>query len=138
MSSHKPVVYEAIVPVEDAPCFSPNLGRRLYRLQEHSIIWLVLGVCLYTLASCGLLGWTLVGPRIDPGHTILGTGQLKVDQFYSGLALSLLLAPVAIMIRRIANQLALIHPFAIASRQPVTMADLDKLMDPGVVAPITL
>ena len=138
MSANKSVAYEVIAPVEDVRPQSYNLARRLYKLQEQSITWLIFGVSLYILASFGLLGWTLAGSRVDVGHIVLRTGQLKVDQFYSGLALSFLLAPAAIMVRRISNQLALILPFSMASRQPVTLADLDKLMDPGLLASATL
>jgi hypothetical protein len=75
---------------------------------------------------------------VDPGHRVLRTGTLKVDQFYSGLALSLLLAPAAIIVRRTAHDLALLQPFKVSSRKPVSLADMDLLMDPGILAMVTL
>jgi hypothetical protein len=65
---------------------------------------------------------------------LLMTDNIKVDQFYSGLALSAILAPAAILTRKMSNYIGLLHPFAIAARNPVKSADLDRMMDPGLLA----
>jgi hypothetical protein len=69
---------------------------------------------------------------------VLQTGSLKVDQFYSGLALSAIFAPAGIMIRRLSNDLSLLHPFAVSSRKKVTLSDMDRMADHGILALVTL
>jgi hypothetical protein len=78
--------------------------------------------------------WALFGQKISPGKRVLQTGSIKVDQFYSGLVLSIALAPAGILIRRISSDLGLFHPFAIASQASVPLADLDRMMNPGMGA----
>jgi hypothetical protein len=93
----------------------------------------LLAVGVYGIAGIGLAIYILRCPVHSPAYRVLPTGDLKADQFYSGIALSVL-TPAAIMIRRIAYEVALLHPFAIASTMPTDVADLDTLMDPGIWA----
>jgi hypothetical protein len=112
-------------------------GKRLFRLTG-DIRWYLVAVTAYALAAIGLTIEVLECPKSSPAIRVLSTGGRKVKQFYSGLALSVLLTPAAIMIRRIAYDLALLHPFAVASTTPVEVADLDNLMDPGFYAVLRL
>jgi hypothetical protein len=76
-------------------------------------------IMVYTLAVVAIIGWMCTGPALSGGRRVLKTGTLHVDQFYSGLALSALLTPAAIVIRTMSHELGLIHPFSIAYRKPV-------------------
>ena len=42
-----------------------------------------------------------------------------MDQFHSGLALSVLLTPAAIITRAMSHDLSLMHPFTLAHRRPM-------------------
>lgn len=66
------------------------------------------------------------------GLYVLSTPKsLDVDQLWSAIALAFVLTPAALMIRGLSRELALLHPFRIASQKPVTLAELDDIMDPG-------
>jgi hypothetical protein len=133
--------YETVVANDDEPTVPPDKpglpGKLLFRLRG-SIRWYVLAVGIYAIAGVGAAVYVLRCARPSPTSTVLPTGNLKVDSFYSGVALSVLLTPAAIMIRRIAYELALLHPFAIASTHRTDLADLDTLMDPGFSAAFRL
>ena len=137
MADYKPFFLESenLVQEEQAP--QGGRGERLYRLDD-PVRWNILGVLVYAAASVAIVFWTFAGPSLATGKRVLRTGELKVDQFYSGLALSAILAPAGIMIRRISNDLALLHPFALASKRAVRVADLDRMMDPGIKAAATV
>lgn len=105
----------------------------LYRFRE-SIQWYWFIILLYTLGGIALLVWTLFGPSLSGTRWVLRTSGIKVDQFYSGLFLSILLAPAAIVTRRMSNNFGLLYPLAIAASHPVRVADLDKMADPGPFA----
>jgi hypothetical protein len=112
-------------------------GSSLYRL-EGSIIWYLLAVIAYALSSIGLAIYMSRCPVEAPAIRVLPTGNLKVDPFYASLALSCLVTPAAICIRSFSNDLALLHPFTVASKKQVRVSDLDKLMDPGLCSLICL
>ncbi|KAH8649215.1 hypothetical protein BX600DRAFT_474772 [Xylariales sp. PMI_506] len=119
---------QATITTTPAP---PEKG--VYRL-EGSIRWYLIINILYTLAAIGGTVYILYCPRPSPGYRVLVSSDLQVSQFYAGIALSLILTPAAIVIRQISHEFALLQPFAIASQKPVTLSDLDRLMDPGLSA----
>jgi len=96
--------------------------------------WFILAISVYALGSAAFAVCVFLGPMLDPGRRVLRIGNLKVDQFYFSLALSTLLAPAAVIIRRITHDMALLHPFAVPSASPMRVADFDIMMDPGVKA----
>jgi hypothetical protein len=57
-----------------------------------------------------------------------------VDQFYSGLILSSILAPIGFVVRKLTSEISLLHPFAIASSNPVSVIDFDRITKPGPLA----
>ncbi|KAK2681992.1 hypothetical protein RAB80_003785 [Fusarium oxysporum f. sp. vasinfectum] len=105
----------------------------MYRFRE-PIRWYLLIIMLYTFGAIALLVWTLSGPSLSGARWILRTGSIKVDQLYSGLFLSIVLAPIAIITRRMSNDFGLLHPLAIATSYPVRVTDLVKMADPGLFA----
>ena len=108
-----------------------------YRL-EGSIKWYLLAVIAYAMSSIGLAIYMSRCPVEAPAIRVLPTGDLKVDPFYASLALSCLVTPAAIFIRSFSNDLALLHPFAVASKKQVRLSDLDTLMDLGLFPLICL
>jgi hypothetical protein len=135
LTKMKPETYEAVLSIEEPELISRSggPGKALFQFKEN-LRWYILIISLYTLGSAALTVWVVLGPILKNGKRVLRTGNVKVDQFYSGLALSVLVTPAAITIRRIAHDLALIHPFAVASKAPTLIADLDVMMDPGFFA----
>jgi len=79
--------------------------------------------------------WISTGPVFPstPNLRVLRTGGLYVNQFYSGLFLSAILTPAAVVIRQVSDSFAQIHPFALAASIPIKSTDLDRLIDPGVL-----
>lgn len=112
-------------------------GRLLYRFGG-SIRWYFLSITIYILAAIFAAVYILFCPLASSGNRVLPIWNTEVNQFYSGLALSFLLTPAAVITRQISHDYALIHPFAIASVQPVSLSDLDTLMDPGLSATLRL
>lgn len=112
-------------------------GRLLYRLGG-AIRWYLLAIIVYMLAAIGAAVYILLCPLISPRNRVLPIWNAEVNQFYSGLALSFLLTPAAVIIRQISHDFALLHPFAVASARPVSLSDLDTLMDPGLSASLRL
>ncbi|KAH8765167.1 hypothetical protein BGZ57DRAFT_857299 [Hyaloscypha finlandica] len=128
-------------PVTDAEEKNGNQaglpGSSLYRL-EGSIKWYLLAVIAYAMSSISLAIYMSRCPVEAPAIRVLPTGDLKVDPFYASLALSCLVTPAAIFIRSFSNDLALLHPFAVASKKQVRLSDLDTLMDLGLFPLICL
>ncbi|OCK89591.1 uncharacterized protein K441DRAFT_708216 [Cenococcum geophilum 1.58] len=93
------------------------------------------------ISGCSTIVWSCRGPTLPGYKRVFRTGNLRVDQFYSGTALSALLAPAAMLLRKLSNDFMSLHPFAIAARRPVRIGDLDRMMDaqggPFVVAALT-
>jgi hypothetical protein len=140
MSKMADVAYDPLTSGEETKEGAPSRGgqgKDLLPLKD-PIRWYLVVISAFALASIGVVGWVATGPSLNAGHRVLRTGTLKVDQFYSGLALSLFLAPAAIIVRWTAHDLALLQPFRISSRKPVSLADLDLLMEPGILAMVKL
>lgn len=107
-------------------------GKTLFQLAG-SVRWYILGLVLYGVASIALAVYIATCPSPgDPDVRVLPTGTLIVDQFYAGLLFSCVLTPAAIIIRKVSTEIALLHPFAISSRKPAKLKELDLMLDPGV------
>lgn len=129
MSDKRQVTYKTVASVDDTAPLVGAHGRRLF-VPVDPIRYFVLGIMVYGIASLAIAGWALSCPPLGVGRRVLLTGSLKVDQFYSGLALSAIFAPAGIMIRKLSNDLSLLHPFAVSSRKKVTLSDMDRMTDP--------
>ena len=93
-----------------------------------------LALVMYTLSAYGALAWALSGQSLPGQRHVLPTGDIKVNQFYAGLALSAILAPAAFVVRLTGAEIQSLHPFALAARTAVKISDLDRIMDPGPYA----
>jgi hypothetical protein len=131
-TSSKTVKYEGVPGTEgttEGPVGLP--GSLLYQLDKTILLYLFAIVPYAIAAFCFAL--RLVScPWEAPTIKVLSTKNLRVDQFYCSLALSFVMTPAAVIIRKMAVDLALLHPFALASKKPVKVSDLDNLMDPGL------
>ncbi|KAK5446673.1 hypothetical protein LTS15_009605 [Exophiala xenobiotica] len=122
-------------PPQSPPVRSSNSKNNLFALRSLDLIPLyILAILGYTLAVLIVLIWISRGAALPWGQRVLKTGTLHVNQIYSGLALSALLTPAAIIIRTLGHSLGLIHPFSIAYGNTVSLKDLDKIMDPGATS----
>jgi hypothetical protein len=131
-SSSTTVNYEAVPDTErttKGPFGLP--GSLLYQLDKTILSYLLVIVAYAIAAFCFALHVASC-PWEAPTIKVLPTKNLRVDQFYCSLALSFVMTPAAIIIRKMAVDLALLHPFALASKKPVKVSDLDNLMDPGL------
>ena len=88
-------------------------------------------LAVYTVTIFCIVIWMASGPRISTWQWVLRTGDMKVNQLYSGFLLSALLLPVAILLRQLYHDFGLLHPFAIASKESVSLRDLDRMLDLG-------
>ena len=108
MSDKRQIAYKTVASVDETAPPVGARGLRLFVLVD-PIRYFVVGIMVYGIASLAIAGWTLSCPPLGAGHRVLRSGSLKVDQFYSGLALSAIFAPAGIMIRRLSNDLSLLH-----------------------------
>ncbi|KAF2467614.1 uncharacterized protein BDR25DRAFT_344728 [Lindgomyces ingoldianus] len=123
-------------PPADYPMEKAGQGRQIFRFSA-CLFWCILAVSLYTIATLFVLIWAFRGPQLPNHQRVFRTGNLKVNQFFSGMALSALLTPAAILSRKLSYDFMSLHPFAIAARRPVRIGDLDRMVDfHGVLVPI--
>jgi hypothetical protein len=137
-TSSSKVNYETVPATErtaQGPAGLP--GSLLYRLDK-TILLNLFAIVVYAVAGFCFAIYLASCPWESTAIKVLQTKNLKVDQFYCSLALSFVMTPAAIIIRKIAVELALLHPFALASKKPVKMSDLDTLMDPGLWSALNL
>ncbi|KAF2467509.1 uncharacterized protein BDR25DRAFT_63113 [Lindgomyces ingoldianus] len=108
----------------------PTADRLL--LFREPLRWFLLLVFFYSVAILGTVWWAYSGPTHHTwSQRVLPTGNVKVDQFYSGVASVAFMVPAAALISQICLEFGLLHPFSIAHRLPVSAADLDKMIDVG-------
>jgi hypothetical protein len=124
---------KTLFPITNPFLAQGGCGRRLYKCHVPAV-WLVFILFIYTITAVEFLIWASRGPKISTYRRVLETGSLKVDQFYSGLVLSCLLIPVGIIVRQTSSEMARLHPFAMASRTPISIADFDRITEPGIFA----
>lgn len=133
----KEALYETITPADSTNAPRGQPGRKLFS-SAGWIRWYLLAAIIYAAGAVAVSVWILLGPRISSAEVVLRVFNVPVKQLYSGLALSCLLTPAAIIIRRIAYDLALLQPLAIASAMPMRLSHLDAAVDPGLWAAIKL
>ncbi|KAI8157095.1 hypothetical protein KHU50_009647 [Colletotrichum sp. SAR 10_65] len=90
-------------------------------------------ISIYVAAAIAAVVWTYQGPEVNGGYTrsrVFRTpDELKVNQLYSGLALSALLAPAGMLVQWIMHDFRHLRLFALTAQRPVSLADLDKIGD---------
>ncbi|KAJ0307194.1 hypothetical protein Brms1b_010082 [Colletotrichum noveboracense] len=90
-------------------------------------------ISVYVAAAIAAVVWTYQGPEVNGGYTrsrVFRTpDELKVNQLYSGLALSALLAPAGMLVQWIMHDFRHLRLFALTAQRPVSLADLDKIGD---------
>ncbi|GKT50044.1 uncharacterized protein ColSpa_10225 [Colletotrichum spaethianum] len=90
-------------------------------------------ISVYLIAAIAAVVWSYQGPPVDgtfsQRRVFRTPDSLKVDQLYSGLALSALLAPAGMLVQWIMHDFRQLRLFAITAQQPVLLADLDKIGD---------
>lgn len=107
----------------------------LYPSFSDSLRWYLLFIAIYTVSVLCVLVWVSTGPvfQSEPCSRVLRTGNIHVNQLYSGLFLSAILTPAAVAIRQLSDSFGKIHPFALTARMPVRSTDLDRIVEPGVL-----
>jgi hypothetical protein len=131
---------EVAIAINPADTFSLPLpthglpGRDLLHPKvSEPTIWLIFVTIIYTLISLALLIWMESGSDVGDGRRVLRTRPMTVNQFYSGLALSAILTPAAVVIRKLSQEFTKIHPFALTSRKPVLTSNINKIFNPGLL-----
>lgn len=130
----------AVVDENEPPDTSRTPPKSLYRIKKTSILG-TLAILLYAAIAIATLLWSLGGDPISSGrgrHVLRTSAALKIDQFYSGIALAALLTPGAMLIRHLSDDFGRLHLFALAARGPVRVGDFDRMMDFGPLALWTL
>lgn len=103
-------------------------GSGLYKLPL-LIRWYLSILVIYATSAFAAIVWALSGPAVSGQRRVLRTGDTPVNQFYAGLALSVILAPAAMILRQSIAELSSMHPFALAARKAIRISDLDLIMD---------
>ncbi|KAK1982083.1 hypothetical protein LZ30DRAFT_591375 [Colletotrichum cereale] len=90
-------------------------------------------ISVYFLAASAAVIWAYQGPpvgnKFSARRVFRTPDSLRVDQLYSGLSLSLLLAPAGMLVQWIMHDFRHLRLFAIAAQRPVLLADLNKIGD---------
>jgi hypothetical protein len=60
---------------------------------------------------------------------VLITRNIKVNLFYSSLALSVIHASTTAIVERLSTDINALHPLAIASSKPIRIDDFDRILD---------
>lgn len=126
--------YENLDSVEKKEKKNTSGSESLLKCKE-PLIWYLGGLILYTIWILAIIGWGYSGP-VYAGRfeRVLSTSNLRVDQFYAGAASVSFLVPAAALIDLVCREFGLLHPFSIAHRVPVSAADMDTMIDTGVLS----
>ncbi|KAF9880417.1 hypothetical protein CkaCkLH20_02371 [Colletotrichum karsti] len=91
-------------------------------------------ISIYVVAAIAAVVWTYQGPVVvsseyTRSRVFRTPDELKVNQLYSGLALSALLAPAGMLVQWIMHDFRQLRLFALTAQRPVPLADLDSIGD---------
>ncbi|KAH6874434.1 hypothetical protein B0T10DRAFT_586405, partial [Thelonectria olida] len=104
----------------------------LFKL-DNWLKWYIVILSVYLAASVAALAWSYTGALLDDDASkrrVFRTGDsVPVNQLYSGIALSALLAPAGVLVQWVVHDFRRLHLFALATQQPVRVGDLDELSD---------
>ena len=119
---------------------TPNegtIGESLKHGRREDMVRLAM-ISLYGIFMAGFISWTFVGKALGGSQRVLETGSIPVNQLYSGLALSIVFTPLAILLRNTAARLQTLHPFMVARSKGIRIADLDRLSEGGIKGAMTI
>ncbi|KAF7557818.1 hypothetical protein G7Z17_g481 [Cylindrodendrum hubeiense] len=106
--------------------------RGLYKL-DNWLKWYIIILCLYLTGAIFSVAWSYTGALLDDDaskrRVFRTSDNVPVDQLYSGIALSALLAPAGILVQWIVHDFRRLHLFALATQRPIRVKDLDKISD---------
>ncbi|KAF4982360.1 hypothetical protein FZEAL_2012 [Fusarium zealandicum] len=104
----------------------------LFKLDHFLRNYLII-LFVYFAASVFTLVWSYTGALLDNDaskrHVFRTSDKLPVDQLYSGIALSALLAPAGVLVQWIVHDFRRLHLFALTTQRPVRIRDLDEIGD---------
>ncbi|TDZ14924.1 hypothetical protein Cob_v012178 [Colletotrichum orbiculare MAFF 240422] len=109
---------------------------RMFEFRDFKFLQVYLGcISVYLAAAIAALVWTYHGPvmpdssEYSQNRVFRTPDALEVNQLYSGLALSALLAPAGMLVQWIMHDFRQLRLFALTAQKPVRLSDLDKIGD---------
>ncbi|KAJ4267201.1 hypothetical protein NW762_003302 [Fusarium torreyae] len=125
--------YTSDRPVPVAPPDHENdTLKGLYKLDNYLKAYIII-LGIYFAGAVACIAWSYTGALLDNDASkrrVFRTGDgLPVDQLYSGVALSALLAPAGVLVQWIVHDFRRLHLFALTTQQPVAIRDLDEIGD---------
>ncbi|KAF4453711.1 hypothetical protein F53441_3720 [Fusarium austroafricanum] len=116
---------------EPLPPQNTNL-KKLYELDPW-LKWYVIVLGIYLAGAIACVAWSYTGAVLDNDvskRRVFRTGDgVAVDQLYSGIALSALLAPAAVLVQFVVFDFRRLHLFALTTQMPVALRDLDEISE---------
>lgn len=117
---------------------SSATAERMFRSRDFVLLKISIAcIFLYILVTVAAIVWSYQGPAVDSSYAerrVFRTpGSLVVDQLYSGLLLSAVLAPAGMLVQQIMHDFRSLRLFALAAQRPVLLSDLDKIGDDSAV-----
>lgn len=115
--------------------------KSLYTLDVFMKIYLGILV-VYLAASIAMIAWSVTGPEMQGDspaqRRVFRTPKnMPVDELYSGIALSALLAPAGMLIQWLFNDFRRLHLFSLTTQRPVRVSDLDEIGDNSSILTLT-
>lgn len=102
--------------------------------KHQALLWYISIVIAYTILALVVLIYVSTLAKIPPYSHVLNIGSTLVNSLYSSVVVAICITPGAILVRKTYVEISLLHPFAVASRGPVSIVDFDSMSDPGVQA----
>lgn len=99
-----------------------------------TLLWYIGIVIVYAILELAALIYASTCPKTSANSRVLSTGFASVNTLYSSIVLAIIITPAAIFIRKTCCEITLLHPFAITSKNAVSILDFDSMTDPGIGA----
>ncbi|GKT71341.1 hypothetical protein ColTof4_03764 [Colletotrichum tofieldiae] len=132
-SAGKAIPQNGCLPT-DGQQYSGATAERMFSFHDFKLLKIYIAcISVYLLAAIGVAIWAYQGPPVgsefSQRRVFRTPDSLKVDQLYSGLALSAVLAPAGMLVQWIMHDFRHLRLFAIAAQRPVLLADLNRIGD---------
>ncbi|KAF6784028.1 hypothetical protein CSOJ01_15812 [Colletotrichum sojae] len=106
----------------------------MFRFRDFKFLKIYIGcISLYAVAAAAAMVWSYHGPVVSGAsyhsRVFRTPDALTVNQLYSGIALSALLAPAGMLVQWIMHDFRHLRLFALTAQKHVALADLDKIGD---------
>lgn len=133
-SAEKNTPQSGSLPPDGQLHYGGTTAERMFRFQDFKFLKIYIScILVYLLAAVAAVVWSYQGPAVDRDYYMQRVfrtpDSLKVDQLYSGIALSALLAPAGMLVQWIMHDFRHLRLFALTAQRPVLLADLDKIGD---------